>query len=167
MLERQDNSGRNWKDLSVHAPVWPKIPTQHLVLENAPKTWTALHCRGQLLPSIPIRDSQAHPGLFLGGVQHCQGFIMKHDMLWAGWMDMISVGAALISGKSCFMWISEAVKRFGRNFLVHVAESKHFLCMCECDANTARCTSFCNSLRWELTSGSSYKINIWWDWEKV
>lgn len=130
MLERQDNSGRNWKDLSVHAPVWPKIPTQHLVLENAPKTWTALHCRGQLLPSIPIRDSQPHPGLILGGVQHCQGFIMKHDMLWAGWMDMISVGVALISGKSCFMGISEAVKRFGRNFLVHVAESKHFLCMC-------------------------------------
>lgn len=30
-----------------------------------------------------------------------------------------------------FKRISEAVKRFGRNFLVHLAESKH--CVCECD----------------------------------
>lgn len=43
---------------------------------------------------------------------------------------MISVGVALISGKSFFMGISEAVKRFGRNLLVHVAESKHLLCVC-------------------------------------
>lgn len=70
-------------------------------LENAPKTRTTLHCRGQLLPSIPIRHSQANPGLILGDVQHCQGFIMKHNRLWAGWMYMIFVGTVLISGKNC------------------------------------------------------------------
>lgn len=69
--------------------------------ENAPKTSTTLHCRGQLLSSAPIRDSQVNPGLILGEVQHCQGFIMKHDRLWAGWMYMISVDTILISGKNC------------------------------------------------------------------
>lgn len=61
---------------------------------------TALHCRGQLLPSVPIRDSQANPALILGEVQHCQGFIMKHDRLWARWMYMISEDIVLISGKN-------------------------------------------------------------------
>lgn len=71
----------------------------HFLFGKCTQTRTTLHCRGQLLPSIHIRDSQADPGLILGDIQHCQSFIMKYDRLWAGWVYMISAGAVLISGK--------------------------------------------------------------------
>lgn len=133
-LERQGNSGRNWKHLPVHASELPSNDTQGLVLtcnwETAPRTRTTQGtAEVRCLPVFQLEPARLTLGSSLRDVLHWQGFIVKHNRLLAGWRYVIS--AVLISGKNCqreFLSLWRGLE--GTSYIVELEVNHEVVCVC-------------------------------------